>query len=597
MAFINFKVFSLKNRGKGDLSDVTPLEVELLSQYFESDSISTLEEVTTAGNTTSKGIVMDNTKKVSGSDEKKFLQVNQNDIRITAYTGDGEFPDTEARVQVETNGGVLIQGESAQINIKEGNITGQNETFRGLEYSTDYSPNLTDRSLIDKGYVEARFAEIGTSQNLIKVTYAELLNLKNTSALVPGQTYLLTNYETKYEQPVSGELIFSGVTEPLYILATDIDTLHNQCKSKLYPQDIVYYSIQQRAGSDKGFIYRRIDTYLNNDIGTDWRHIKYRRWAVNVVNLLTVGVSYIIGDVVTDFSGVIHVCTKNHVYTGTENNLFWFELWFRNGSFVSNSYESIRLRTSDYAPITIPVNPNVFEDFFMFDIVDSNMSNYIECRDIEEVFYNTVITGEFKNNKITVNNFNYCTFNNFSINNIHASFSQNIIGDFKGNTINSVVQSFFNNIIKEGTENTFNGTFHNNISTNRLSRSDLQDFISNTFVDLDWTLIKNFCSGNTFIRIAASEIGTEFAYNFINRYLIGCTLGNYVRNLNIQTNTGSLINWTMEQLDGNEFNSDSLPLFSENIYPRLYRRAGEFAYTYYYTYTDNFGDTIIENLI
>jgi hypothetical protein len=35
--FINFKVFSLKGRGKGDLSNIVPSEIELLSQYFEDD--------------------------------------------------------------------------------------------------------------------------------------------------------------------------------------------------------------------------------------------------------------------------------------------------------------------------------------------------------------------------------------------------------------------------------------------------------------------------------------------------------------------------------------------------------------------------------
>jgi len=38
MAFLNFKVFSLKNRGKGNLSNIVTSEIELLSQYFEDDN-------------------------------------------------------------------------------------------------------------------------------------------------------------------------------------------------------------------------------------------------------------------------------------------------------------------------------------------------------------------------------------------------------------------------------------------------------------------------------------------------------------------------------------------------------------------------------
>ena len=123
-----------------------------------------------------------------------------------------------------------------------------------------------------------------SSSGLIEVTYDELLNLKNTSSLVKGQNYLLTDYMTTYEQPVTGLMKSSGVIEPLIVTATDVNKLHNQCKSTLYPQDIVYYEITGDIGDNygtegftKGKIYRRIDTLRNNDIGTDWRHVKYDR--------------------------------------------------------------------------------------------------------------------------------------------------------------------------------------------------------------------------------------------------------------------------------------------------------------------------------
>ena len=118
----------------------------------------------------------------------------------------------------------------------------------------------------------------------IEVTYDELVALKNTSSLVKGQNYLLTDYETTYIQPVTNVNKSSGVIEPLIITATDVDKLHNVCKSTLYPQDIVYYEITGDIGNyygtegfTKGKIYRRIDTLRNNDIGTDWRHVKYDR--------------------------------------------------------------------------------------------------------------------------------------------------------------------------------------------------------------------------------------------------------------------------------------------------------------------------------
>ena len=124
----------------------------------------------------------------------------------------------------------------------------------------------------------------GNNVPVIEVTYDELVDLKNTSSLVKGQNYLLTDYETTYIQPVTNVNKSSGVIEPLIITATDVNKLHNQCKSTLYPQDIVFYEITgdignyyETEGFTKGKIYRRIDTLRNNDIGTDWRHVKYDR--------------------------------------------------------------------------------------------------------------------------------------------------------------------------------------------------------------------------------------------------------------------------------------------------------------------------------
>ena len=141
-----------------------------------------------------------------------------------------------------------------------------------------------ERWVTDDNGVISKQAGSGSINQLIEVTYDELVDLKNTSSLVKGQNYLLTDYETTYIQPVTNVNKSSGVIEPLIITATDVDKLHNICKSTLYPQDIVFYEITgdignyyETEGFTKGKIYRRIDTLRNNDIGTDWRHVKYDR--------------------------------------------------------------------------------------------------------------------------------------------------------------------------------------------------------------------------------------------------------------------------------------------------------------------------------
>ena len=117
---------------------------------------------------------------------------------------------------------------------------------------------------------------------VIEVTYDELLALQTASGLIKGQVYLLTDYMTTYTQPVTNASKSSGIVEQLYITATDVNKISNECLSKLYPEDVVYYEVTGDIGNGygnegftKGKIYRRIDTIRNNDIGTDWRHVKY----------------------------------------------------------------------------------------------------------------------------------------------------------------------------------------------------------------------------------------------------------------------------------------------------------------------------------
>lgn len=139
-----------------------------------------------------------------------------------------------------------------------------------------------ERWVTDDNGVISKQAGSGSSNPLIEVTYAELVNLKNTSSLVKGQNYLLTDYMTTYTQPITNASKSSGVIEPLILTAVSKEQISNVCRSTLYPQDIVYYEITCDIGNGygiegftKGKIYRRIDTQKNNDIGTDWRHVKY----------------------------------------------------------------------------------------------------------------------------------------------------------------------------------------------------------------------------------------------------------------------------------------------------------------------------------
>lgn len=119
-------------------------------------------------------------------------------------------------------------------------------------------------------------------------TYEELKVMIANNELIKGQKYRLSDYMTTYIQPVTEVNKSSGIIEVLILTALSSNLFSEVCQSELYPQDIVYYLFDQdldveygSEGFTKGKIYRRIDTERNNDIGSDWRHVKYDREGVD----------------------------------------------------------------------------------------------------------------------------------------------------------------------------------------------------------------------------------------------------------------------------------------------------------------------------
>lgn len=119
-------------------------------------------------------------------------------------------------------------------------------------------------------------------EEFVSKTSIELKGLATANELVKGQKYRITDYMTTYTQPVTNATKSSGIIEVLQLTAITTNSFATECRSELYPQDIVYYDINDvTEGFTKGKIFRRIDTLRNNDIGTDWRHVKYDRWGVD----------------------------------------------------------------------------------------------------------------------------------------------------------------------------------------------------------------------------------------------------------------------------------------------------------------------------
>lgn len=137
----------------------------------------------------------------------------------------------------------------------------------------------------------------GSGASVIPVTYEELKDLHYTKTLVPGQDYLITDFQSTFVyaahtivpptewQPARETLYFgsesySGEIEPLIVTAISPTEVHSVAKSTVYIDDTIIYTMQNLyAGlwaSTKGTILRRTDVPNNNTANFDYRVTLYK---------------------------------------------------------------------------------------------------------------------------------------------------------------------------------------------------------------------------------------------------------------------------------------------------------------------------------
>jgi hypothetical protein len=366
--------------------------------------------------------------------------------------------------------------------------------------------------------------ETSAAPAITQVTYTELVALIGSSSLVPDRTYLLTDYMTTWNDPVTDEPFSSGVPEPLYITATDTDKLSKECKSELYPQDIVYYEVtgdiangEGTEGFTKGKIYRRIDTIYNNDIGTDWRHITYRRYAMKVENPWTIGNSYVVCDIV-DNSGNIYICINDIVDSQSLDDGNWF-------LYPATNEEYLGIRDSGSSHIifgnniVIPVDIDNHQDLYLFDFVAYN-TGVVYNNKIETYYLNNNViraTYFYENSIGTEFKYNHIISNQFSNNNVNHAFSFNLIGSGVF-YYNDFLSAFTYNIITDFTPfrvNTFDDEVYSNVYNGSMDGNKMSRMYYNYVTVFSDNIMSNTFHSNLLISPWTKNV-------CINGYVIGC---------------------------------------------------------------------------
>jgi len=109
----------------------------------------------------------------------------------------------------------------------------------------------------------------------IRLTYSELVTLRDTSKLDIGRQYITIDTRTKYSQPVTGVLKEAPIEELIHI-ALGINKLSTRVYSVDYPQDIINYDIDDNVveTSISEHTYTTVDLTPSHpfpvNIVTDW---------------------------------------------------------------------------------------------------------------------------------------------------------------------------------------------------------------------------------------------------------------------------------------------------------------------------------------
>ncbi len=446
-----------------------------------------------------------------------------------------------------------------------------------------FTGNPQDFSIARMAHINKLVENININAGFGKeLTYAELVTAIQNSELVAGAFYLITDFQTIYDQPdynyyknmiVDNSNIESNTTykvteiDPLYVFALSINNISKEAQQPSYPNDLIKYdqTFNQTKSTNypaKGRIVERIDD-KNNRTDYDHRTIKFKRYRYYEINfnnsylgtvqvspnsatemtvlgtgtnfLSSVGVGNKIG-----FDNDYRVYEVISINSDTEMTIFGLS----NVSLSSGTkmYSADQDEYSSYHQNNVD-DPTDFEEYYTFQ-GDDNFNNYIgnhanlyDQQENEFILANNVFHNRFIGNKFGDNCYNNTFFDDCENNNVGNFFYNNITDDdFDGNTIGN---QFYNNRITSNFQyNRIGENFNNNyIVQNSFYRNN----IMNDFRD-------NKISGGDFQN---NEIGSQFNNNKIKDQFYKNDIGNGFNQNNIYWGaSGNLI--------GNGFNQNDI---------------------------------------
>jgi hypothetical protein len=436
--------------------------------------------------------------------------------------------------------------------------------------------------------------------NYTQDTYSGLTIASSTSNLVVGQYYLMTDYQTCYDQPnynnqgvaITTGNYKTGTTEPILLLAISANEFSPTVYSTLYPKDKITYdftwSTTEATGLPaKGRITERIDE-KNNRADYDFRAVQFIRYqsffSEDYYNgTLSIDGSGNVVGVGTDFVSSFSVGNILGVHSPNGANLIGGFAYYEiltissaTGMTVTgttfytenNKFYSRGISNGNRSPFQCNVPTASYTgstEYYTFDDGDS-FNTYLGDNQDYDIFIlsnNVFLSGTYINNtfggNVLGNTFDDDMDNNtcgpfFQYNIITNDFDDNTIGpeftfnfidcDMQGNTI---VGDFDRNMLGDDDGNDFDFNqigwgFRNNFLT--FSNNDFRDnIISNDFYEnlIEYGFAKNTIGDNFYSNILRGEfennqIGSNFYGNLIDRNFTSNVFGDSVYQNNFYGN-------------------------------------------------------------
>ena len=452
----------------------------------------------------------------------------------------------------------------------------------------------TNDTLIPVEYIGDTYHIAFSSITYNEGTYSQFVAEAGNGILTPGRFYLMTDFQTCYDQPnydsngipITTGNYKTGSTEPILLLAISTTGFSPTVYSTLYPQDKISYDItwnvtEVTGGPAKGRITERVDQF-NNRADYDFRAVQFIRYVgyfseqyypgkinldatTGLVSETSTGTTFTLSFTVGDILGVYYPggfgndaplgCFQYYEITSIVSDIEMY-VTGRTLTSVNNVYYSNGMRLPNYmSPFQCNITGTTNDEFAEYYTFNNgiNYNTYLG----DNVSYNDFIlsnnvflSGSYRNNTFGGNVVGN-TFNDDMDSNIIGPYCQyNIItNDFDRNIIGSYFQ--YNIIDCDMESNQIDNYFQNNM----LGDADAQDF---DFNRIGSYFTNNFLTfnNNDFIN---NNIGERFNNNLIdsgfrNNEIVGNFYDNIIRNQDFYDNK-----------IGNNFYSNNIPVtFGEN---------------------------------